>query len=97
MPTDNPALNPTATRVQLAKDIKAGRIRRCHWSAPWTLRTYDDRDVTDWVKRFIDAGLADYGKPKPYDESAITITPDYSIVSLTPAGEEWLNRYGGTE
>lgn len=83
--TEKPALPPTPTRIQLAKDIAAGKIRRYGWIKPWTHRSYDDRDVTAWVKRFVDATLAEYGEPNDHD---------YSIVSLTPAGEEWLAQHG---
>jgi len=94
---EKPTLAPTPTRIRLARDIKAGRIKRFHWEKPWTCRTYDDRNVTEWVGWFVVYELAEYGQPEPYEEPLISGTRNYSIVSLTPDGEDWLTKYGSTD
>ena len=83
-----PVPYPTPTRLQLVRDIKAGHVRFYPFSSPWFCRTYDDRNVSVRVQLLIQAGLVDRGEPQEHN---------YSIVSLTPAGEEWLTKYGSTE
>lgn len=86
--TEKPALPPTPTRIRLGQDI-AGELVKCwHFRRPVIHRLYDDRDVTPGVREFERHGLADRGKPGDIPTS---------IVSLTPAGEEWLNRYESDE
>lgn len=85
-----PPLYPTKTRLKLAKDISVpgGRIRHWHWLRPETRNRFTDSVVTARVAEFVAAGLADLGEPNEYDQST---------VSLTPAGEEWLNTHGASE
>lgn len=95
--TEKPALPPTPTRIQLAKDIKAKRIRHYRFFKPETTCQTTGNIVTARVRDFVRADLALYGEQERYAEPLISGTRNYSIVSLTPAGEEWLTKYGSTE
>lgn len=87
--TEKPVLAPTPTRIRLAADIAAELVRAYHFiNGIEVRRTYDDRQVSDRVALFVSAGLADYRTPDKHN---------YSIVSLTPAGEDWLTKYGASE
>lgn len=87
--TEKPALYPTPTRLKLAKDISVpgGRIRHWHFLRPETRNRFTDALVTARVAEFVTAGLAELGEPNEYEQST---------VSLTPAGEEWLTKYGAS-
>lgn len=88
--TEKPVLPPTPTRSRLFRDIKAGLVECWHFiNGPEIHRTYDDRLVTARVAELERLGMADRGKP--------TYVSQRTKVRLTPAGEEWLKTYGGTE
>lgn len=86
--TEKPALYPTKTRLRLVQAIPAGRIRHWHFIKPETRDDATDGLLTARVAELVTVGLATLGEPNEHN---------YSIVSLTPAGEEWLQTYGGTE
>lgn len=77
-------VSPTPPRLQLARDIKAGRVKCWHFVIPEIRRTTDGREVTSDVRTFVRAQLAHLGTP--------TDIPT-SIVALTPDGEQWLNQW----
>lgn len=91
MPVENtpPALPPTPTRVRLARDIHDRLIRHWHFVKPETRDDATDRLVTARVAELVTAGLAVLGTPLAGFQT--------SIVALTPAGEEWLAKYGSSE
>lgn len=77
-------------RLRLARDIAAGHVKCWHFIRPEFRRTYDDGVIAYYrIQEFEHFGCADRGEP----ESGLQT----SIVRLTPAGEEWLNRYGSNE
>lgn len=97
-----PALYPTKTRLRLAHAIVGGYIRHFPFVTPETRDIATDALVTSRVAELVAAGLAELGEPEAFqqpthDGGLMVGTHNYSIVSLTPAGEEWLNTYGSTE
>jgi hypothetical protein len=69
----------TKTRLKLAQAIAAGKIRHYPFVAP---KTFDSRGrlVTADVRLLEGAGLVDIPEPDEHN---------YSVVRLSPAGEEW--------
>lgn len=85
--TEKPVLPPTPTRIRLAQDISYGHVKCWHFHKPEIRRRYDDRLVTAAIEELEYFELADRGQPEPPGQT--------STVRLTPAGEEWLQTYGG--
>lgn len=82
-----PALYPTRTRLTLAHQIARGEVRHYWWSKPVTFWRSDDqlneRKVTAEVALLVGAGLATHGTEDP---------GNWTVVELTDAGREWLER-----
>lgn len=83
--TEKPALTPTPTRLRMARVIAAGEVRHYPFFAPETICQTTGDICTARVRRLVDAGLVALGEATEHN---------YSIVSLTPAGEEWLAKHG---
>ena len=80
---------PTPTRLRLVRDIAAGNVvEYLTEKPPWTYSRTEDRKVTDRVDELVTAGLATRDTP---------VHTYFKIVALTPAGEEWLQTYGGND
>lgn len=87
--SEKPRPYPTPTRLRLMRDTGDGKvIEYTTDTPPWTYSKTEDRKVTDRIDELETAGLV------TRDTQLHTY---YKIVALTPAGEEWLNRYGSSE
>jgi len=83
------ALNPTESRIALAKGIKAGQVMDHGWirgHVTWG-NEYVSRIVTGRVAEFRVAGLLE----APAGDGA---RPPYAV-RLNAAGEKWLAEHGG--
>jgi hypothetical protein len=80
------ALPYTPTRLRLAKAIAAGEVEHYPFVSPWTWDQTTGRLVTANVRLLVDVGLAEIPAVDPAGPH------NYSVVRLTPAGEQWLAR-----
>lgn len=82
-------LDPTPRLLRIARQIAAGHVKHYHFQTPVTYYSPTDQRVTAEVRKFVAFELADYGEQKNHMKT--------SIVTLTPAGEEWLTQHGSSE
>ena len=89
--TEKPALPPlpyTNRRGRVARAMLARQVKHWHFIQPETHDLVTGAVVTETAAELVLAGIASYGEKTEFNTS---------LPFVTPAGEEWLKTYGGTE